>query len=457
MKPFTHFTNEPAVKATSFSGKILILILRGLYGFLSFFFGKKWNTPPINFEENPLFYTFKDILYFGHKYYFKPPANHPTELVEYFKNQDLTFPLVDGFKEQSCVTISVGGDLMPYERITKENTLHLWDEVGDWFFSSDIVFANLETPICPSRPPKAVPEVMLSNMLFNGSCELFEIFSGNGKYKGYDILSTANNHSLDQGVEGIKETLDFLKGQNVIAVGTSESRATFKMISKGGIQIAFLAFTYSLNHLELNEDDKEKVNHLRINTEGVDLTEIKQQTLDAKNAGADIVILSAHTGNAYQAFPSQHTVDIFHRIYQVCGVDIILGSHPHNAQPMEKYKFMCPVSGTEKYGFSIYSLADFVAYDIFVWDRFIPLLKIEIVKGLVDNQSITYLKEVKVKCVFNWGKPDGTEIRFVDIKKWEHLKSVPKYFTKKCKNEMFYLNDFCDKNFLPNKSENLLA
>ena len=166
---------------------------------------------------------------------------------------------------------------MPYERITKENTQHLWDEVGDWFFSSDIVFANLETPIFPSRPPKAVPEVMLSNMLFNGSPELFEIFSGNGKYKGYDILSTANNHSLDQGVEGIKETLDFLNSQNVIAVGTSKSRATYKIISKGGIQIAFLAFTYSLNHLELNEDDKEKVNYLRINTEGVDLTKIKQQ------------------------------------------------------------------------------------------------------------------------------------------------------------------------------------
>lgn len=457
MKPFIHFTKEPAVKATSFSGKILIFILRGLYGFLGYFFGKKWNTPSVNFEENPLFYSFKDILYFGHKYYFKPPNNHTSSIVEYFQNQELDFPLPVGFQKQSCVTVSVGGDLMPYERITKENTQHLWDEVGEWFFSSDIVFANLETPICLSRPPKAVPEVMLNNMLFNGSENLFKIFSGNGQFKGFDILSTANNHSLDQGLDGINETLDFLKSKRVIAVGTSENQATYKIISKEGINIAFLAYTYSLNHLELKEKDKGRINHLRINTEKVDLTEIKEQTLAAKKEGADIVILSAHTGNAYQAFPSPHTVNVFHRMFEECGVDIILGSHPHNAQPMEKYKFKCPITGTEKSGFSIYSLADFVAYDIFVWDRFVPLLKLEIVKGLLEDQSLTIMKDVKVKAVFNWGKPDGTEMRFVDIKKWERLKRAPNYFTEKCKNEMLYLNDFCDKNFLPKKTDRLLA
>jgi hypothetical protein len=169
------------------------------------------------------------------------------------------------------------------------------------------------------------------------------------------------------------------------------------------------------------------------------------------------VVLSAHTGNAYQPMPSPHTIEIYHRVFSECGVDIILGSHPHNPQPMEKYDYICPFTKTNKSGFAIYSLGDFVAYDIFVWDRLVPLLKLDIVKIKDEGIIKTVLKSVKIKPAFNWGNPDGKEMRFLDLKKWISANEFPTYFTKNCQLEMLELNRFCDTYLLPdNQCINLL-
>ena len=138
---------------------------------------------------------------------------------------------------------------MPYECINKKQCAHLWDEAGDWFFDADIVTANLETPIVENKPASLVPEVMLKDMNFNGNKEQFDVFSGNGKFKGYDILATANNHSLDMGEEGVHETLNFLNREGVESVGTSSNKVekSYKIIEKNGIKVGFLSFTYSMN------------------------------------------------------------------------------------------------------------------------------------------------------------------------------------------------------------------
>jgi hypothetical protein len=455
---FYIFENFP-VKPYSIKGKILVAVLRVLYGIIAIFKKKDWSLVFPNFEENPLYYTKKEILYFGYKYYFSPPLIIDKQVFSYFKNQNLIFDSHLNKEVISCVTLSAGGDLMPYQRINNQNCSKLWDEVGEWFFSSDIVFGNLETPICLNRPSSVVPEVMLNDMLFNANKEMFDIFSGNKKFKGFDILSTANNHSFDQGEIGIKATLDFLKKEKVLSVGTqSESnQPKFTLIEKNNISVAFIAFTFSLNHLELPENKDFLVNHLRINKPNVPLKIIKDLVKEAKETGADFVVLSAHTGNAYQPMPSPHTIEIYHRIFSECGVDIILGSHPHNPQPMEKYDYICPFTKTNKSGFAIYSLGDFVAYDIFVWDRLVPLLKLDIVKIKDEGIIKTVLKSIKIKPTFNWGNPNGKEMRFLDLKKWISADEFPTYFTENCQLEMLELNRFCDTYLLPdNQNLNLL-
>jgi hypothetical protein len=463
MKHFTLTYKLPAVLPFTGQGKFLVFILRLLYGLVGLFFGRKWTTPPKGFEENPAYFGFKDVLFLGYKYYIQPPYEFGDQLENYFKDQDLNFNLPEGFVQESSVSITAGGDLMPYARISPENTRHLWDEVGEWFFGADIVTANLETPVYPDKPASLVPEVMLSNMLFNGSEAMFSVFNGNGQFKGYDVLSTANNHSFDMGRDGVSETIKFLENQKIAFTGTARTareRTKFPIVEKKGIRTAFISYTYSLNQFEVPAGESWLVNHIRLNLPDPDLSEVRELVSVAHERGADLVVLFLHTGNAYQPYPSEHTIAVYHRLFEECGVDVILGSHPHNPQPMEKYVFDCPFSGIRKQGFAIYSLADFVAYDIFVWDRLVPLLKLTVVKGKVQGKSHTQLAAVEVLPVFNWGNPDGREIRFFNLKKLINEKgetSFPAYFTSACRQEALCLNEFCDRYFIRDKQKEVIV
>jgi len=446
----------PATLPYSVKGKILVAGLKFLYSILGKF-NPHWHSPLPDFEENPAYFNLKDVLYLGYKYYQKPPYLYPENLIEHFHKQNFEFYFPKGFEIKNKITIGAAGDLMPYEWIQKPYTKHLWDEAGSYFFNADIVFANLETPIATSRPANLVPEVMLTDMLFNANEEMFEIFSGNGKFKGYDVLSTANNHSYDMGKQGIFETISFLEKQKVAFTGTArspEERENFPIIERNSIRVAFIAYTYSLNKFHLPESETYLVNHERLNTPTPDLTQIRTDVRRAYQRKADIVVLSLHTGNAYQPYPSEHTVAVYHQIFETCGVDIILGSHPHNPQPMEKYSFVCPITKKSKQGFAIYSLADFVAYDIFVWDRLVPLLKIEIVKGnFEDGNPHTQISRVEVLPVYNWGTKNtrkGKEMRFLPLEQVvaqiKH-EQTPQFMSKLCQQEALYLHHFWQEVF----------
>ena len=454
-------------------GRRVVALLRALYGFLGLFLGEKWRKPVSDFEENPRESRYLGAAYLGYKYYHRPPIEAEPGIKHYFRKQILDFTPPTGFISQHQLTISAGGDLMPYERVNAQSTRHLWDEVGDFFFGADLVVANLETPIVPHRPPVAVPELMLSDMLFNGSRELFEIFSGHqrgkkGPYRGYDVLSTANNHSLDQGPDGVRETLDFLAKRHVLATGTAASardRERIPMLERNGITVAFIAWTYCLNQFLPPVEQPWLVNYARLNRPGEPLDALVADVKNARQQGADLVVLLLHTGNAYQAFPSAHTVAAYHRIFQQSGVDVILGSHPHNPQPMERYPFTDPVTGKLKQGFAIYSLADFVADDIFVWDRLVPLLHLTVEKGTLHGKPHTQVTKVRVLPVYNWGQksPENGntgEIRFLDLKKTVRLVGQgkrPPFLSDLCIRELHHLNWFCDRFFLPEGADYLLA
>lgn len=454
MKNNTKNADFPVVLPFSRKGKILVKILRILYGIVGFF-QRDWKSPRPLFEENPAYFKIRDVLYLGYKYYYSPPTKYPPQIINYFREQKMNFEKPNNFEIKSEITLSAGGDLMPYEWVQKPYTQNLWDEVGDFFFGADIVFANLETPIHLGKPPSLAPEVMLSDMHFNANEEIFEIFSGNGFYKGYDVLSTANNHSMDMGKEGVLATIDFLEKKGIAYTGTAKSLEDAKkccIIERRGIRVAFVAYTYSLNKFLLDEKESFLVNVERLNRSGVCLDGIKEKVQQAHEQKADIVVLSLHTGNAYQTYPSEHTIQIYHRIFEECGVDIILGSHPHNAQPMEKYTFNCPFTRKTKNGFAIYSLADFVAYDIFVLDRLIPLLKLHIAKGKLDTGEMhTQVVGVEVLPTYNWGQKNAKknkEMRFLNLKKLIssiETGKMPDFMTEACKKEAMYLYDYWQK------------
>lgn len=415
---FIFKTPTKPTRAITFKGRVMARILWYMGLFFHILKGKKWKYPPKGFHDDPFLFKPFDITYLGYKYYFKTieKAEKNSGIEDYFLNQDFSFP--EKPLGATTITLSAGGDLMPYEWISPTNTSQLWDEVGDFYFGSDIVFANLETPVYLDAHRSMTPEVMLNDMLFNGDRELFDIFSGNKKYKGFDVLSTANNHMLDMGETGLLQTLSFLKKNGVATVGSSrnaEEQDNFPIIVRDGIKVAFLAYTYSLNKFTPLVGRDYMTNYLPLNMPGTNITQIKHQALLAKQRGADIVVCSLHCGCAYQAYPATHTVELYHRIFEDAGVDIILGHHPHNPQPMEQYPFTDPVTGREKIGFAIYSLGDFVAYDLNIFCRMPLLLKFEISKYAGN----AFVSGIKILPAFMAGRKAGGNMELCLMNLWQ--------------------------------------
>lgn len=407
-------------------GRALLALLDFLFGLLAIFYGKRWKNTLKDFEEDPFYFTWKESLYLGYKYYFREPNQtfryefirlNSTQGDRFFSKKSNVIlssrESSKGVSKDNFVTISLGGDLMPYELINKNTCKNLWDECGEFFFSSDIVFANLETPIDKTKPVSLVPEVMLNDMHFNGDEEMFGIFNGNGKFKGYDVLSVANNHSLDQGKDGLHSTMKFLQEKNILSCGAAfslEAIHDFPIIQRKGISFAFLAYTFSLNKFSC-VDEPWLCNHLRLNKRGEDFSLIKKQTDIARSRGAEIVILSLHMGNAYQPLPDEHIVENVHHIAKETEAEVIVCNHAHNIQPYEYYEWINE-KGETKNCLIFYALGDFVAYDIYTKAHISLMVKLHFSRanGKVVMHS-TDIKEVFMKA--DWeGKNNISNLKF---------------------------------------------
>lgn len=320
-----------------------------------------------------------DVLALAYKYYYRSPGRDFFQNHTYFTNEHkrlLPFKY-DGDQAYDC-SLSIGGDLLPYERLLQADPVYFWSECGHWFFGSDLVFANLETPIDLSRAVSAVPEVMLNDMYFNGSEAFYNLFSGAGRY---DVLSMANNHALDQGVSGLEATMSFLEAQNVCGVGAAQKgKPAWKLIEKNGLKLAFHAWTYSLNKNTQSGNESILVNHLRLNRAGVDLKEIINEVKNAKKEGADFSFLYLHMGNAYQMTPSEHIRANIKVLCSESGADLVVCGHGHNMQVAEL------VEGVPVF----HSLGDFVSADIYKGCRFPMMLKIYLRRGQGDQVQVRY-------------------------------------------------------------------
>jgi hypothetical protein len=452
------------VKAFTLQGKFLIFILHLLLTILHWIKGKEWQTPPLYFHEDPRHFTLKDILFFAYKYYFKSPIADDTndKVIDFIKNHPPQYfgtsksNLSRKTDKSPVLHITAAGDLMPYEWIQKQYCPHLWDDIENEFFNADITFANLETPLNIEKPASLVPEIMLNDMNFNANAEMFDVFKG----KKFTVLSTANNHSLDMGETGVHKTIQFLEQQKVLFTGTArneEEGLNYPVIEKKGIRVAFIAYTFSMNKHTNPVEKPYLVNHLEVNQPDVDLSPLKELVFHAKTTRkADFIVLSLHYGNAYQAYPGAHIVENTKRIFQESGVDIILGGHAHNVQPMVSYDFTCPFSKEAKQGFVLFSFGDFIAYDIFTWGHLSVYLKLKIRENTEGGK--VFLQEVKPVPVYACGtykNKNIRDLRLLDAHKTMNLienGETPDFMTSENVEELKHLMAFYNTHFALNLS-----
>lgn len=322
---------------------------------------------------------------------------------EYFAGQDLRFELPDGFVQQATAVITSGGDLLTSEHIRPDNTGQLWEDIADYFFGSDLAVANLETPIAASGPDSSPPAGIVKAPALNGSLEMLRVYTADGD--GICVVSTANNHCLDQGVAGLIETLEVLDSVGCGHVGTSRSpqeRDNFPVLSVNSIRIALLSYTFSVNGREIPRGADYLVNYVRLNVPDCDISMIERQVRLARgNKGADVVVVCLHWGLEFESYPVQHLIDTGHRLMDL-GIDVILGNHPHVVQPLERYRFTDPYTGNTKDGFIVYAHGDLASQLSLVPNSMLGnIVRLTLAKGIEAGQPVTRVAHVDFMPIYH--------------------------------------------------------
>ncbi|OQD57108.1 hypothetical protein BM536_003385 [Streptomyces phaeoluteigriseus] len=169
---------------------------------------------------------------------------------------------------------------------------------------------------------------------------------------GYDGCSTASDHSLDAGPEGVRRTLDALDGTGVRHTGTARSAAeaaAVPLLRAGSAKVAHLAYTYDTSGVPLPEGQPWAVSL-------IDENKIVADARNARRAGADVVVVSLHWGTEWQDAPDDRQLGLARTLTasRTGGrpdIDLLLGGHAHVPQAYEK------VNGT----WVVYGLGDQVA------------------------------------------------------------------------------------------------
>ena len=259
---------------------------------------------------------------------------------------------VEPVKEDVNIKVTVIGDIMCHNSQYKDaydgstyDFSYVFDDIKDYISSADIAVGNLETTF-------AGKERGYSNYpRFNSPEQL----AYNLKDMGIDVLCTANNHSMDTNYSGVVSTLDFLDDAGISHMGTSRTAEEQNQIlvkDVNGIKIAFLAFTYGTNGIPVPSANSYCVNL-------IDKDLILKQLELAKAQEPDLICVNMHWGLEYQNVQNSDQEDWADFLFEN-GVDVILGSHPHVLQPMEK-RTVTLEDGTTKNCFVIYSLGNFIS------------------------------------------------------------------------------------------------
>jgi poly-gamma-glutamate synthesis protein (capsule biosynthesis protein) len=147
---------------------------------------------------------------------------------------------------------------------------------------------------------------------------------------GFDMMLTANNHTLDRRDKGLKRTIDVLDRKGIDHIGTYRNAAARDSIIPtvrdiNGIKVGFLNYTYGTNGIKISGDAV---------VDYIDRAQIKKDIAATRSAGAEILVTAMHWGDEYKLLPnaSQRSLADF---LVAEGVDMVIGGHPHVVQPIE--------------------------------------------------------------------------------------------------------------------------
>ena len=145
---------------------------------------------------------------------------------------------------------------------------------------------------------------------------------------GFNMVSLANNHTLDKAEKAVMSSCEYWKDKDVLTAGSycSEDEANeIKIKEKNGIKYTLLAYTYGTNGIPVPQGKDYLVNLYSDEKAKADIEKVRDKV--------DLLIVSMHWGTEYKTEPTEEQKRQANYLSSL-GVDIIIGTHPHVIEPI---------------------------------------------------------------------------------------------------------------------------
>ncbi len=234
------------------------------------------------------------------------------------------------------ISVAAVGDLMAHgsqitsgKRDSAGTTIynfdHFFAEIAPLLSSADLAMGNLETVT-------AGKEAQFTGYPAFNTPDEYVVACKNA---GFDVLTTANNHSFDRAYLGVSRTIRLLDSLGIPHTGTTTSlseRSKPLVVKVKGINIGIIAYTYGLNCGAAPATYRTTVNIMDTSAIGADIDWLRALPASERPA---IVFACVHWGDEYQLKPNRRQ-QTFAQYLLERGVDVVVGSHPHVVQTVER-------------------------------------------------------------------------------------------------------------------------
>lgn len=220
---------------------------------------------------------------------------------------------------------------------------------------------------------------------FNSPTEVGDAFIDSG----FNLVSLATNHTMDKGEEGVLRSLNYWNSkENIVKAGQYSSfddRGQERIYDINGIKYAFFSYTTLTNGLE-TPTGKEYLNNVYSN-------EKAQEDIEKVKGKVDVILVAMHWGTEYSLGVDEKQTEIANYLSSL-GVDIIIGSHPHVVEPVER------IGKT----LVIYSLGNYISDQIGIERLTGLMLGVDITKIEENDTAEISVNNIRADLVYTYSK-----------------------------------------------------
>ncbi|MDM7989437.1 CapA family protein [Arthrobacter sp. zg-Y877] len=235
---------------------------------------------------------------------------------------------------ENCFSLMLAGDLLVHPQLWEQAAADaastgkgpldfepLLAGQGTYISAADLAVCHMETPVAETDGPYAgYPRFNVPPQILTAADAV-----------GFSGCTTASNHTIDAGTQGLNRTLGVLDSLGLAHTGSyaAEAGAGAPMVlSASAGDVAVIEATYGLNGLEAEYPWQ------------VDLLDAPAMITKAKAAraaGADVVVAAIHAGDEYASAPNAQQMETAHALADSGEFDFIYGHHTHSVLPIEHY------------------------------------------------------------------------------------------------------------------------